>query len=182
MYKKSYIWGGIKYSIMHIAGRQKEIGVLQSLLDKKDSSFLAVYGRRRIGKTYLVRQVYRSNIVFECAGLHQKEKSQQLENFWLALNEANPNAETSGIKSSGDLTTVLEELTQCDFIKPIYPIDKSKEGCLYRLTDEYSLFYFKFLAHGETNSSWARMTQKPAYKIWSGYAFENLCFKHEDLL
>ena len=28
------------------------------------------------------------------------------------------------------------------------------------------------------NNSWQQITQKQAYKVWTGYAFENLCFKH----
>jgi uncharacterized protein len=39
---------------MKIAGRKNEIALLQSLFDEEESSFLAVYGRRRIGKTYLI--------------------------------------------------------------------------------------------------------------------------------
>ena len=70
---------------MKIAGRKDEIKVLQGLLTQQESSFLALYGRRRIGKTYLVRQVYENQIVFECSGLHQRDLSQQLENFWLIL-------------------------------------------------------------------------------------------------
>jgi hypothetical protein len=61
---------------------------------------------------------------------------------------------------------------------PVYPVKKSKEDCLYRLIDEYSLFYFKFLNNSKTKSSWVQIAESQAYKIWSGYAFENLCFKH----
>jgi AAA+ ATPase superfamily predicted ATPase len=43
---------------------------------------LAVYGRRRIGKTYLIRQVYEKDIVFECSGVLEENMSQQLEGFW----------------------------------------------------------------------------------------------------
>lgn len=361
---------------MEIAGRTKEIKLLQSLYEDRESSFLAVYGRRRVGKTYLIRQVYKKDIVFECSGLHKKSMSQQLENFWLQLNTVNPtnpplempktwlqaifqlrtylntieeNAQKkvvffdevswfetprsgflaaldsfwnqyctkradiilvicgsaaswiiekvindrgglhnrlthrlqlnpftlketkaflalnhvkmplkdiakiymciggipfylkdikagfsvpqildqlffdvsaklknefynlyaslfknyvlhekvvavlasknkgltrneivrlSDIKSGGELTTVLEELTQCGFIKPIYPINKLKEDYLYRLIDEYTLFYFKFLKGETSNNSWSQLSQTPSYNIWSGYAFENLCFKH----
>jgi AAA+ ATPase superfamily predicted ATPase len=120
---------------MKIAGRQNEIALLQSLLEKDDASFAAVYGRRRIGKTYLIRQVYEKNIVFECSGVLGYEMSQQLENF----------------------------------------------GIVYRLIDEYSLFYFNFLKDETTNSSWFQITEQPTYKIWSGYAFENLCFKQIDV-
>jgi len=66
---------------MQLAGRKKEIKILNHLLEKDHSEFVAVYGRRRVGKTYLIRQVYKNDIVFECAGLHQKEFRQQLENF-----------------------------------------------------------------------------------------------------
>ncbi|MEY4540511.1 MAG: hypothetical protein RLZZ306_2268 [Bacteroidota bacterium] len=362
---------------MKIAGRQEEIALLQSLFEKDESSFVAMYGRRRVGKTYLIRQVYENSIVFECSGVLKESMSQQLENFWRSLNETNPHEqpplppkswleaffqlraylntqkqdtkkvifldeipwfetqksgflaaldnfwnqyctkrndiilvicgsaaswiidkvinnrgglhnrltnrillmpltlgetkaffelknvklslkdiaqiymcvggipfylkdikagdsvpqildqlfyqkqailknefqnlyaalfknntfhekvveilssknkgltrnqiiEATGIKGGGGLTTVLEELTQCGFILPIYPINKAKEDCLYRLVDEYSLFYFKFLKDGKTKNSWMQITASPIFKIWSGYAFENLCFKHTE--
>ena len=78
-----------KLLVMIVAGREDEIKILQNLLNKKGSEFLAVYGRRRIGKTYLIRQVYEKSIVFEASGLHGKEMAQQLESFWLALLDVN---------------------------------------------------------------------------------------------
>jgi uncharacterized protein len=360
---------------MKITGRQPEIQLMQDLFEKDESSFLAVYGRRRVGKTFLIREVYKDNIVFECSGLHQKSRGQQLENFWVNLSEANKSnlpvpppttwiqaffqlrnylsslvendtkkvvfldeiawfdtprsgflagldsfwnqyctkrtdiilvicgsaaswiiskvvndrgglhnrlthriqlkpftlretktylealrvnlpmrdlaqlymciggipfylkdlkagssfpqlldqlffnqppllenefqhlyaslfknsqlhekivatlsnthkglsrndiVAATKIKSSSDLTTALEELVQCGFIKIIKPFDKRKEGHLYRLIDEYTLFYFRFLADDSQNS-WSLITQFPSFKIWAGYAFENLCFKH----
>jgi uncharacterized protein len=78
------------------------------------------------------------------------------------------------------LTVVIEELVKCGFIKPIFPINKTKEGTLYRLIDEYSLFYFQFLKDKTSQSSWTQIADTTAYKIWSGYAFENLCFKHTE--
>ncbi|GAB4038922.1 AAA family ATPase [Spirosoma gilvum] len=357
---------------MKIAGRIQEINLLQELIQKDTAEFVAVYGRRRIGKTYLIRQVYASKIVFECSGLHQKSLEQQLENFWLALAEVqkkpepmpktwlqafvllktylnelgrgkkvvfldeiswfetprsgflaaldnfwnqfcskrndivlvicgsaaswiinkvindrgglhnritkriqllpfslaetqafltmqkvqltqkdiaqlymcvggvpfylkdvkagqsvpqilddlffkpqaplrdefsnlyaslfknsqwhetivralstknkgltrNEIVQATDIKSGGGLTTVLEELVQCGFVKQIQPLQKTKEDVLYRLIDEYTLFYFKFLVSNRLNSSWQYVANKQVYKIWSGYAFENLGLKH----
>ena len=357
---------------MKIAGRVQEISTLKSLLQKDSAEFVAVYGRRRIGKTYLIRQVYADHLVFECSGLHQKEFSQQLENFWLTLTEfdktpkpmpktwlqafaqlktylnglepgkkvvfldeiswfetprsgflaaldnfwnqyctkrtdiilvicgsaaswiinkvindrgglhnritkhiqlmpftlaetkdflamqrvhltlkdiaqlsmcvggipfylkdvqagqsvpqildelffgpqallrnefanlyaslfknsqaheaivkalatknkgltRNEIVEATGIKSGGGLTVLLDELIQCGFVRQILPIKKAKEDALFRLVDEYTLFYFKFLHNNKTNTSWAYLSNKQTYKIWSGFAFENLCFKH----
>jgi len=360
---------------MKIAGRKPEIKILQNLLKRDTSEFLAIYGRRRVGKTYLIRQVYKEHIKFECSGLHEKEFSQQLENFWLTLLEYGAERENApmpktwlqafallksllnnaqgpqkkvvfldeiswfetprsgflaaldnfwnqyctkrediilvicgsaaswiieevindrgglhnritshiqlmpfslketkaflelknvhltlkdivqlymcvggipfylrdiqpgksvpqildslffeqqatlkkefaklyaslfknselhekivatlatknkgltrseiitqtGINSGGGLTILLQELIECGFIKQIYPIHKSKTDSLYRLVDEYSLFYFKFLEGKKGNNSWLQFSNKPAFKIWSGYAFENLCLKH----
>lgn len=360
---------------MKIAGRQEEIALLQGLLRKNNPEFVAVYGRRRVGKTFLVRQVYKKQIVFECSGLHQKSFSQQLENFWLALQEADstgkpeplpqtwlqafaqlksflntlkgkqkkvvfldeiPWFETprsgflaaldnfwnqycskredlilvicgsaaswiikkvindrgglhnritahvrlmpfnlyetkaflelnqvylthkdiaqlymcvggvpfylkdvkpgksvpqilddlffnnqallkhefqnlyaalfknselhekivaalssknkglgrseiiaqTGFNSGGGLTLALKELIECGFVKQTYPIDKAREGSLYRLVDEYTHFYFKFLANRKRTASWLQMSEKPVYKTWPGYAFETLCLKH----
>lgn len=359
---------------MKVAGREVEIKKMQNLLENPQSEFLAVYGRRRIGKTYLIREVYKQNIIFECSGLHQKDTKQQLENFWLTLIETktNPKPElpktwlqafallkahlsqlnkpqkkvifldeiawfetprsgflaaldnfwnqfcskrddivlvicgsaaswiidkvinnrgglhnrvTSHIRllpftlnetkdflkmlkvsltlkdiatlymaiggvpyylkdvkagqsiaqildelffkpqanlknefknlyaslfknsdlhvaivqalttknkgltrnqlltatelaSGGGFSILLNELVACGFVKIIYPINKTKEDLLYRLIDEFSIFYYKFLINSKANNSWLHVYNTQAYKIWTGYAFENMCFKH----
>lgn len=360
---------------MKLIGRVKEAAMLKSLLNRQEPEFVAVYGRRRIGKTYLVRQVYAEHIVFECSGLNQKNMGQQLENFWLSLAEYNkteiqgllpktwlqaftllknyliklplgekkvvfldeiswfdtpragflaaldnfwnqfctkrndiilvicgsaaswiiqkvindrgglhnritqrvqlmpfclgemktfleaqnvqlslkdiaqlymcvggvpfylkdvqpgksvaqildnlllgsvaklqgefPNLyaalfkhnqghETvvqalaqknkgltrneiivaTGMSSGGGLTLVLEELLQCGFIDRIYPFSKKSEDCIYRLQDEFTLFYFRFMHNKKGTNSWQQIAATPAFKNWSGYAFENLSFKH----
>ena len=42
-----------------IIGREREIKVLQRLLDSPRPEFLAIYGRRRVGKTYLIHEYYK---------------------------------------------------------------------------------------------------------------------------
>ncbi len=360
---------------MIVAGREDEIQILQKQLKLPQSSFVAMYGRRRIGKTYLIRQVYARQIIFDCSGLHEKNTEQQLENFYLELNKfykknINNNIPASWLqafdrlqqyintlknnnkkvifldeiswfdtpksgfkaaldnfwnqyaskrndivlvicgsaaswiinkvindrgglhnritckialqsftlqetaaflqlkkasftfkdiiqlymavggvpfylndiepgqsvpqfiqqlffsknatlknefnnlyaalfKNSGDhiaiikalaaknkgltrseiikltklssgggLTTTLQELISCGFIKEIFPINKTKEDILYRLLDEYSIFYFKFIENNKGNTRWVEIYNTPAYKIWCGYAFENVCLRH----
>lgn len=360
---------------MQLSGRIREIKLLESLLSQDQPEFVAVYGRRRVGKTFLIRQVYKEQIVFECAGLHQKKIGQQLENFWLALLEYNDGNKigsmpktwlqafaqlkvflknlkgnqkkvifldeiswfetsrsgflaaldnfwnqfcskredivlvicgsaaswiikkvinnrgglhnritthlrlepftlqetkaflelkkvkltlkditqlymcvggipfylkavkagksvpqilddlfftthatlrneftnlyaalfknyelhevivavlskknkgltrkelinASQISSGGGLSNCLKELLECGFIKKTIPLNNKKTDALYRLVDEYTIFYFRFLVDNKTNTSWVKMANKPTYKIWSGYAFENLCIKH----
>lgn len=72
---------------------------------------------------------------------------------------------------------MLEELEQSDFISVNYPFGKVKKEALYRLVDEFSLFYLRFI-YKKKNVNWQQLSVAPAYRIWSGYAFENICFKH----
>lgn len=44
---------------------------------------------------------------------------------------------------------MLEELEQSGFISSYYPFGKRKKDMLYRLTDEYSLFYLRFIEHNK---------------------------------
>ena len=80
---------------MKVAGRKDEIEILKNTLQSDESEFIAMYGRRRIGKTYLLRQVYEPNIIFEASGIHENEIDQQLESFWLVLLEVMPSLKSS---------------------------------------------------------------------------------------
>lgn len=67
---------------MSIIGRQKEIEVLNSLMESPSAEFLAVYGRRRVGKTYLIHQYFqKKGIYFELTGRKNATRNLQLNNF-----------------------------------------------------------------------------------------------------
>ena len=84
------------------------------------------------------------------------------------------------LPDNGNSSKILEELAASGFITAYYPYGKIKKDMLYRLTDEYSLFYIQFVENNlnEAAGTWQRLSQTQAYKTWSGYAFESLCFKH----
>jgi AAA+ ATPase superfamily predicted ATPase len=65
-----------------IIGREKEKEKLDKILQSDQAEFLAVYGRRRVGKTFLIRRHLKDNIVFEIAGTKEGAKEQQLLNFF----------------------------------------------------------------------------------------------------
>lgn len=86
------------------------------------------------------------------------------------------------LTDGGGFTKTLIELEASGFIGTFEPLQKKKKDTLFRVTDEYSLFYLKFI-EGKTLSGgdeWSRISQSQEYKIWCGYAFENLCIKHVD--
>ncbi len=82
--------------------------------------------------------------------------------------------------NGGTLTKTIEELVHSGFIAPFYTFGKKKKGIHYRLMDEYSIFYLKFIHNKrlEEKGMWKKFSQTQAYKIWTGFAFENLCLKH----
>jgi uncharacterized protein len=63
---------------MHIVGRKQEQEILNSLLLSNTSEFLAVYGRRRVGKTFLIRNYFKGEMVFDCSGLNGQNQATQL--------------------------------------------------------------------------------------------------------
>lgn len=74
-----------------IIGRTREIEELKRHADSGRPEFIAVYGRRRVGKTFLVNEVLRDHISFRHTGLspyNRKRKvtlKDQLQNFYFSL-------------------------------------------------------------------------------------------------
>jgi AAA+ ATPase superfamily predicted ATPase len=65
-----------------VIGREREKQVLKKLYLSKSAEFLAIYGRRRIGKTYLVRNYFKDKgVFFEITGSFNSKTKEQLENF-----------------------------------------------------------------------------------------------------
>lgn len=81
---------------------------------------------------------------------------------------------------SGWITKVLEELVESGFVSESFPFDKKKKEKIFRLSDEYSLFYLRFMEKNQFNGEdiWNMLSQTQEFKTWSGYAFENICLKH----
>jgi AAA+ ATPase superfamily predicted ATPase len=74
-----------------LIGRKSEKTILTNSLESNRPELIVVYGRRRIGKTFLVRQIYNKHIRFEFSGIHKVPRKEQLKNFHLTLTSRNPN-------------------------------------------------------------------------------------------
>ncbi len=68
-----------------IIGRELELRFIDSLMTGNRSQFIAVYGRRRVEKTFLVRNAFNENFDFYLTGLANANTSQQLTNFHTVL-------------------------------------------------------------------------------------------------
>lgn len=89
---------------------------------------------------------------------------------------------TSPLVNGGTLTQLLEELEESGFISKSLPFKKKVKTSIYRLIDQYSLFYLKFIKNKKTSGSgtWMSRIDSPAWRAWSGYAYENVVFAHID--
>ena len=70
-----------------LIGREREKAELQRCVDSDRSEFVIVYGRRRVGKTYLVDQFFHHQFDFAYTGGHRLSKAKQLRNFGKALKK-----------------------------------------------------------------------------------------------
>ncbi len=70
-----------------LIGREREREILNAVKTSQQSEFVAVYGRRRIGKTYLVRRFFNNQFAFFMTGIDNVSMQDQLINFTLALNK-----------------------------------------------------------------------------------------------
>ena len=68
-----------------LVGREKEKQILQDALGSEYSQFIAVYGRRRVGKTFLIREAYQYKFAFQFTGAANMPPRKQLARFRNAL-------------------------------------------------------------------------------------------------
>ncbi len=89
---------------------------------------------------------------------------------------------TAGLASGGTATRRLDELEESGFVQRHVPFGKKENDALYRLADEYSLFYIDWIKRLGKKSPgeghFQQLSQSPAWRAWSGYAFEGVCLKH----
>lgn len=71
-----------------IVGREKEIEFLKGLLEEEESQFVAIYGRRRVGKTFLIREAFNYSFAFQHTGIYGASLKEQLSEFTESLYSA----------------------------------------------------------------------------------------------
>ena len=97
-----------------LIGREKESQLLQEYITSERSEFIVVYGRRRVGKTFLVKKTVGDSACFMLAGMEHADLRDQLTNFYLTLRKYWPEAQVpkSWIEAFDGLQTYLERLPE----------------------------------------------------------------------
>ena len=107
-----------KYNLI---GRQKEIEELERLFSSDKSEFVAIYGRRRVGKSYLIDEVYGKRMVFSTTGIYfpkdtrpeTRYRQEQLAHFYESLLQYGMSQETPLPTSWREAFRLLRQLLEC---------------------------------------------------------------------
>lgn len=87
-----------------------------------------------------------------------------------------------GLKTGGTATTIISELQESGFIDPYIPFGKTYKDQLFKLSDEFTKFYFDWIKPlGKRTPGagyWQKRQNQPAINAWAGFTFESLCLKH----
>ena len=105
-------------------GRSEEIEIVNKLLTSKQSELLAIIGRRRVGKTFLIRETLKSKIDFYLIGLKDGTVELQLQNFqWQLARTFNHIVFAQPVKN---WLEAFENLKEC-----LKTLPKSKKAVLF---------------------------------------------------
>lgn len=108
-----------------IVGREPEMALLNEIYESPDPEFLAVYGRRRIGKTYLISEFFKDKgVYFEITGMKKGATAEQLFQFAYAFSQKfNNGNKIATPKNWGEALAMLHTALQ--------RIDKEKKIILF---------------------------------------------------
>ncbi|MBQ5577059.1 MAG: ATP-binding protein, partial [Bacteroidales bacterium] len=72
---------------MKIIGRKEQVSELLSFTKSEQSEFVAIYGRRRVGKTFLIKNLFEKQMAFSFTALANGTNLQQLASFQIVMQE-----------------------------------------------------------------------------------------------
>ena len=129
--------------VIKLIGREPEIEKIDRIMQSGQAEFLAIYGRRRVGKTFLIRQYLKDSLVFDFTGTKDGIKEQQLLNFFAeytkrAGSKTQKQPPLSWQDAFNFLATYLRSLSklkrkQVVFIDEMPWLDTSKSGFISAL-------------------------------------------------
>ncbi len=122
-------------------GRKKELEIIRNCVTADRSRLIVVYGRRRVGKTFLVREAFNYNFTFTHTGLEDGDLSDQLSAFWRSIKRQFKN-ECFRPDSWADAFELLKEgiersgdARKCVFMDELPWMDTRNSGFVGALAD-----------------------------------------------
>ena len=119
-----------------LIGRRQEIELLKRISQDDNSHFVAVYGRRRIGKTFLIRESFDYRFTFQHAGLSEGGMKEQLFAFVSSMKDVgyfykrNPKNWLEAFEGLKDLVRQSNERRKIIFIDELSWMDTQKSDLM----------------------------------------------------
>ena len=105
---------------MKVIGRLREIKKMQQIKDSNKAEFIAVYGRRRVGKTFLIREFYKNAFSFYATGLANANTQKQLTSFSIFINQSFNTSHPTFNNWLEAFNILISELKKCEGPKIIF--------------------------------------------------------------
>ena len=122
-----------------LVGRKKEIDTLRKFHESNEAEFLVVYGRRRVGKTFLVRQYFKDGFFFYATGIAPEDSDKA--RFQINLERFGKSLDQYGIDQSGAPVTWMEAF------------DRLKEGIVASLSPDKKVIFLDEMPWMDTPKS-----------------------------
>lgn len=155
--------GGIPFYLEYIEPNESVAQIIDKLFFKKTASLKSEFAEL-FNSQFEKAELY-INIVTVLAKHHYGLKRNQL----LKLIK---------LDSGGNFTKSLYDLEKAGFITAYTPFGNIAKEKNYKLTDLFTLFYLKYVGSSNTLNLWKKIVNTQQWKVWSGFAFENLCMNH----
>ncbi len=159
--------GGIPFYLEYIEPNESVAQIIDKLFFRKTASLKSEFAEL-FNSQFEKAELY-INIVTLLAKHHYGLKRYQL----LKLIK---------LDSGGNFTKSLDDLEKAGFITAYIPYGNKAKEKNYKLTDLFTLFYLKYVGGNNTANQWKKIVSTQQWKIWSGFAFENLCMNHTNLI
>ncbi len=173
---------GLRFSTQELAKIYMTLGGIPFYLEKlqKGESFVTAIERICFAPNGILYHEYNNlyQALFNNAQLQKKIVSVLAKHpFGLSQKDI---FKALSEESQASCQRALKELVVSDFIAEVSPFGRKKRGTTYRLMDEFSIFYHRFIKPNRkyTPGMWQQLANSQTYKIWTGFAFESLCHKH----
>ena len=158
------IMGGIPYYLDML---EKGLPFAQNI----DNLFYREGAPLRTEYDFLFRSLFKSSTMYR-----QVVEALSKKNKGLTLKEIK---EEINLGDGGVLSTVIDNLCKCGFIRAYSAYGKREKGTIYQLIDLFCLYHQKFLGgRNATDAHFWSNIKDGAKNAWAGYAFELLCLHH----
>ncbi|MCR5455464.1 MAG: ATP-binding protein [Bacteroidales bacterium] len=86
----------------------------------------------------------------------------------------------TNISDNGSASKMLKALEASDFVLRYVPFGADNRTAYYKLTDQFCLFYLKWVADSDKMNPdfWMRSQSSQSVASWRGFAFEEVCLAH----